>query len=261
MDIAKIIHDQWFELRAKGRFDGMLPGARSFRTLTTEGEPWGYETYEHRVRRRVTIPGSGPEGGDGVAGLVETYFSERLKTASSIGWGLNLHVHVVEVDNETVQVAHLAQLVRNVAAIRRALNDISVWENREQGYLHRHAYVHGVLLGRVVSSDVLMASALSERDPCLYCPKISVGCVSVHRTKGVIVERMEPRGKYSTERDGHREEAQRTLDELLGATPLWSEWAHARREEQAAPCTNDRPCPRCRADQREDQHDDDAALH
>jgi hypothetical protein len=171
-------------------------------------------------------------------------------------------VHVVEVENETVQVAHLAQLVRNVAAIRRALNDISVWEEREaRGYLHRHVYVHGVLLGRVVSGDVLMASAMIESDLLSSTPRISVGCVSVHRTKGVLIKRVEPRGKYFTESDGRGEQAQRTLNELLGPTPLWSEWVRARRAEQDTACTNDRPCPRCLADQREDQHDGEASVH
>src|SRR5262245_35557988 len=103
MDIAKTIYDKWFELRAEGRFDDVLPRACSFRALTENGQASRYDTHEHRVLRWVSISSSGPDGGDGVAGLVETYFSERLDDGWVLGWGLNLHVHVVEVENETLQ--------------------------------------------------------------------------------------------------------------------------------------------------------------
>lgn len=231
MDLATLVYDQWFDLRAKNRLDGVLPRARSFRSLRESGEIWGYETHEHRVRRRVSVPGSGPAGGDGVAGLIETYFSERLDDGG-IGWALNLHVHVVEVENETAQVPHVAQLVRNVAAIRRALRGIGVWD--EDRVVDRRVYVHGALLARVVSGDAVMASAFTQDDLLSCTPRISVGCVTVHRSKGILVERVEPRGYYSPTHDDGAEEAKCEIDELLGPTPMLSEWVRARKAEQHA---------------------------
>ncbi|WP_433926793.1 hypothetical protein AB3662_28230 [Sorangium cellulosum] len=237
MELAETIYSRWLELRAAGAFDEVLPSAKAYRAVNNEGEAFGYDTCEHQVRRRVVIPGSGPIGGDGVVGLVETYFSVRY----SNGWGHNLHVHLVEVKNESLQISHFAQLFRDMAAVRHALQVAGVSSKvQARRWLHRRLYVHGALLGPSASGEVLAAEAMLDKlydhlDNGYAQPPIRVGCVSV-RSKRVVVKRVDPAMNYSFEKWERDEKecarAKQMIDGLLGASPMWSEWLEALQVEQ-----------------------------
>lgn len=237
MNIAQTIYDNWRKLRAEGRLDEVLPSARAWRSVTEDGSISGYDTCEHEVNRHVSIPGSGPSGGNGFAGLIETYFTVRHHN----GWGHNLHIHVVEVKNDVLQLPHLAQLFRNVAGVRHGLlaNQVSL---RRWGWQHHNVYVHGALLGPAASGDVLMADAMLDgldehKNMGIMLPTICVGCVSVHPAKGISVKRIEPDSNYSSERWHCTDEKdlspklKEAVDSLLGTSPMWSEWAAARQAE------------------------------
>jgi hypothetical protein len=241
LNIAQTIYDNWRELRAAGRFDDLLPSARAWKSVTDDGHVEGYDTCEYQVNRDISIPGSGPGGGNGVAGLVETYFSIRHHN----GWGHNLHVHVVEAKNEELQVSHLAQLFRNMAGVRVGLFESGARASRPKEWRHRDLYVHGLLLGPVASGDVLMAEAMLDRlyDPLhvgVTHPVVRVGCVSAHKTKGIRIKRIQPDVNYASESyysvDGKRPlvELQETIENLLGSSPMWAEWVEARNAEERA---------------------------
>ncbi|WP_437281301.1 hypothetical protein WME90_12280 [Sorangium sp. So ce375] len=237
VELAETIYGRWLELRAADVFDEVLPRAKAYRSVTSEGEVFGYDTCEHQVRRRVVIPGSGPVGGDSVVGLVETYFAVR----HSNGWGHNLHVHLVEVKDESLQLSHFAQLFRDMAALRNALQVVGVSSGvQARKWLHRNLYVHGALLGPSASGEVLVTEAMLDKlydhlDNGYTQPPIRVGCVSI-RSKRVIVKRIDPAMNYSFDQwdrnQKERERAKQVIHGLLGASPMWSEWVESRQAEQ-----------------------------
>lgn len=243
MDFAEAVYGRWADLRARGCLEDVLPSARAWKSVGQDGQIFGYDTFHHQFRRRVTIPGSGPNGGSGIAGLVESYYSVR----HSNGWGHNLHVHVVEVKSETLQVSHLAHLFRCVAGLKLGLKTAGISPRMQaKEWLHRRLYVHGALLGPSASGDVLMAEAMLDalydhHDNGGAQPPIRVGVVSVNPKKEILIKRIEPPRNFFADpldragaSDNAAQEAQLTavLDDLLGAAPMWSEWVAARRGEE-----------------------------
>jgi hypothetical protein len=234
MNIAQTVCDHWMELRANGRLDEVLPPARTWKKTYGGHEVHGYDTCEHQVNRRVSIPGSGPNGGNSIADLVETYFSIRYHN----GWGHNLHVHVVEIKNETLQLAHFAQLFRHLAGLRIGLQEHRILECHEgEPWRHRHLYIHGALLGPSASADVVMAEAMLDAtlNDGSTQSLIRVGYVSVHPITGISIKRVEPEQNYSASWRDNTAEMQRlgdTIDDLLGSSPMWAEWTRAFGEER-----------------------------
>jgi hypothetical protein len=234
MDLAEFIYEHWFDLRAKDVLRDVLPSARAYKSIDPDGGVDGYDTCDHRIHRRVSIPGSGPTGGNGVVGLVETYFSVRHHN----GWGHNLHVHLIEAKNEPLQVAHLAQLFRCMAGIRAAFDQMNISRGGvfTHTWRHRHLYVHGALLGPSASSDVLMAEAMLEHihndsDNGYSQPPLRVGCIASKNNSIVSITRIEPddnyRVKYRSMSANKR--LNKTMETLFGASasPMWEEWVKA----------------------------------
>jgi hypothetical protein len=143
----------------------------------------------------------------------------------------------VEIKNEPLRMAHLAQLFRLVAGVRFSLSESGVRENSHS--LERSLYLHGALLGPSASQDVLMAEAMmAEESPGLgLLPSICVGCVSEDPERGVQIQRIWPSWNYSSGgADRFEEEStpllKKVAGDLLGAAPMWSEWTAALREEE-----------------------------
>ena len=185
-DLESALFDHWFELRQARRLDAVLPGAATYRA-SVNGHLFGYRTIDHRIHRQCPLPGAGSGGAVGYADLVEHYWSVRVNG----DWGPNLHVNVVELKNETLQVAHIEQLFRYITALRAGLAAAGLhpYQPRDRSS-DRCVYVSGALIGpRISEAAAVVDSILAAQWGAEDETPLRVGIIDYHPTEGLRVER------------------------------------------------------------------------
>jgi len=185
-DLESALFDHWFELRQARRLDEVLPGAATYRA-EVNGQAFGYRTVDHRIHRQFPLPGTSPAGGVGYADLVEHYWSVRVKG----DWGPNLHVNVVELKNETLQVAHLEQLFRYITALRAGLAAAGLYPYDPRFRSNdRCIFVGGALIGpRMSESAAVVDSILAAQWGAEDETPLRVGIIDYHPTDGLRITR------------------------------------------------------------------------
>lgn len=186
-DLETALFNHWQELRESGRLDCALPSCRTWERPRGQ-EMIGYQTLDYKIHRQLRLPGAWGSRKDGIADLVELYWSVRtLNGEQDPSWEPSLNAHVVELKNEPLQMKHVEQLYRYILALRGALvhggNGLFISKTIERPKISLN--VRGVLIGPHVPESVAIIDALSAHADV----PIAVASYVLSATEGLVFKR------------------------------------------------------------------------
>lgn len=177
-DLEDPLYRDWPTIRAQDRLAACLPRCTTRQWVHPDRGTLGYVTLDYRLHRQLGVPGAAVGGNTGVADLVEHYWSVRTRDGiQDIEWPLSLNIHVVELKNEALTVAHCQQVYRYALALRgaAAMSLRSAIPNPDH---LPEVHVRAVLLGPEISREAAVLHAMASRiDLPLFLTRFHVSAI------------------------------------------------------------------------------------
>lgn len=197
-ELEDFLFDNWWELRSS-RLQHVLPGRHLDRECA-------------ELHRQVRIPGSGANGGNGAADLVEVFFhsQEELSLYQAV-------VSVVELKNRSLVTADISQLSRYMQCLSESLTMAHYMRNimsKDCGSIT----VRGLLLGPSADSSVVNAATAMGKNE--HDMGVHIGTFSIAALSGFAVSIL---SGYQDHGD-HDDDPRPLFDKLIAKNPAFGRW-------------------------------------